>query len=194
MLELAAARPPTLGAGRLVCLDGPAGSGKTTLAAAIVAADPRARVVHLDDLYDGWEGLPRVADQLETMLRPLSRGREGHYRRFDWDADEYDETVTVRPGPLLVVEGVGSGARSVSALATVLAWVTAPPQQRLERGLERDGTALQHRWLEWMVAEAELFEREGTATRADVLVDGTGATAPVLLRGPDGQRLTSTRS
>ncbi len=29
------ARPPTLGVGRLVCVDGPAGSGKTTLAAAL---------------------------------------------------------------------------------------------------------------------------------------------------------------
>ena len=29
------ARPPTLGAGRLVCVDGPAGSGKTSLADAV---------------------------------------------------------------------------------------------------------------------------------------------------------------
>ena len=35
------AAPPTLGAGRLVCVDGPAGSGKTTLAAALDRALPR---------------------------------------------------------------------------------------------------------------------------------------------------------
>ena len=37
VLALAASRPPSLGAGRLVCVDGPAGSGKTTLAAALLA-------------------------------------------------------------------------------------------------------------------------------------------------------------
>ena len=32
VLSLARSRPPTLGSGRLICVDGPAGSGKTTLA------------------------------------------------------------------------------------------------------------------------------------------------------------------
>ena len=44
------AAPPTLGPGRLVCIDGPAGSGKTTLAGAVAAAAPEAYVVHCDEL------------------------------------------------------------------------------------------------------------------------------------------------
>lgn len=174
VLELARSRPATLGDGRLVCVDGPAGSGKTTLAAALGLLEPRSRVIHMDDLYDGWDGLPRLTDQLEPLLRPLAGGAPGSYRRYDWGAGRYAETVTVEPVPLLVLEGVGSGARSHADLTTVLAWVWAPADLRLLRGLERDGSALAGHWRRWMVDEDALFVREGTASRADLFVDGAG--------------------
>ena len=102
--ELAASRPPTLGAGRLVCIDGPSGSGKTALARAL--ADDAGVVVHMDDLYEGWSGLPTVDEQLEGLLRPLQQGRPGSYRRWDWEAGTRAERIHVSPTPLLVVEGV----------------------------------------------------------------------------------------
>ena len=53
--------PARLGPVRLVAIDGPAGSGKTTLAGALsdelVGRGAKAAVLHLDDLYDGWTGL-----------------------------------------------------------------------------------------------------------------------------------------
>ena len=45
VLALLAARPATLGEGRWLSLDGPAGSGKTTLAATVTQRVPGARVV-----------------------------------------------------------------------------------------------------------------------------------------------------
>ncbi len=184
VLALALARPPTLAAGRLVCIDGPAGSGKTTLAAELAALAPQAQVVHMDDLYEGWTGLPHVADQLETILRPLAHGEPGSYRRFDWGADRFAETVTVDPGALLVIEGVGAGSRIGADLATVTVWVTAPAELRLHRGLERDGVEVRTQWETWMLAEAALFAREGTSARADIVVDGTGATPPRVIVEP----------
>lgn len=178
MLDLAADRLATLGTTRLVCLDGPAGSGKTTLAAAIAALVPDARVVHMDDLYDGWRGLPLVADRLEGLLRPLVTGAPGHYRRWDWHADAPAEAVEVAPAPLLVVEGVGSGSGPAADLVTVLVWVQAPDDLRLRRGMARDGEAVRPQWTRWMRDEREHLERERTRERADLVVDGTGAAAP----------------
>ena len=178
VLSLAEERPPTLGEGRLVCVDGPAGSGKTTLALAVAGRRPGARVVHMDDLYDGWDGLPRLTAQLTGLLRPLAGGEAGSYRRYDWAAGRYAETVTVPPGPLLVLEGVGSGSREHADLITVLAWVEAPADLRLRRGLERDGAAMADHWRQWAVDEQALFRREATAERADLLVDGTGVAPP----------------
>nr|WP_183551137.1 4-amino-4-deoxy-L-arabinose transferase [Nocardioides albus] len=162
-------RPATLGPGRLVCIDGPAGSGKTTLAAA-VADLTGAPVIHMDDLFEGWGGLPGITDQLDTILLPLIEGATGSYRRYDWDRAEFAETVTVPPAPLLVIEGVGSGAAAYDDLRTALAWVDAPYETRMRRGIERDGDAFAPHWEAWAAAESELFAREQTAARADIIV------------------------
>lgn len=164
-------RPPTLGSAQLVCIDGPGGSGKTTLAAAL-ASVIGAPVVHMDDLYDGWSGLGDVAAQLGTVLRPLAAGQTGHYRRYDWDARAYAETVEVQPTTLLVVEGVGSGSLPCADLHTVLVWVEAPRDLRLRRGIDRDGEHLRAQWLTWQAAEDQHFMRDRTRERADLVTDG----------------------
>jgi hypothetical protein len=180
LLELARSRPPSLGAGRLVCIDGPAGSGKTTLAAALAALAPGCTLVHLDDLYDGWDGLPGVVAQLDTLLLPLARGEQGCYRRYDWHAGRFAETVAVAPTPLLVLEGVGAGSAAHAPLATVTAWVSAPDELRRARGVARDGAVLAAHWSAWAAAEADHFARSRVAARADLVVDGSGATPPRL--------------
>jgi len=149
----------------------------------------------MDDLYDGWTGLDRVADQLETVLRPLAEGRSGRYRRFDWDAGAYAETVEVPvpdagpgAGGLLVLEGVGSGSRICADLHTVLVWIEAPIDVRLRRGLDRDGEELREQWLAWQVAEQAHFERDATRARADLVLDGTAARTPPAA-GSGGDRV-----
>ncbi|MCD4526111.1 uridine kinase [Nocardioides sp. cx-173] len=160
-----------------MCIDGPAGSGKTTLART-VASLAEAPVVQMDDLYDGWDGLPRVTDQLDRLLLPLAEGVAGSYRRYDWGRQEYAETVTVAPAPLLVLEGVGAGSLAHAARCTVLAWVEAPDDLRLQRGLTRDGPEVEQQWRRWMRTEAEHFAEQRTRDRADVIVDGTAAAPP----------------
>ncbi|WP_139978786.1 4-amino-4-deoxy-L-arabinose transferase [Nocardioides litoris] len=168
-------RPATLAGARLLCVDGPGGSGKTTLAAGVAAATG-APVVHMDDLYDGWAGLEGVDGQLGTLLRPLAQGRPGAYRRYDWHAHAFAETVALpHPGPggLVVVEGVGSGSPEVADLVTVLVWVEAPREVRLRRGLARDGEDLRAEWVAWQAREDAHHARHRTRARADLVVDGT---------------------
>ena len=163
-------RPATLGPGRLICIDGPAGSGKTTLATAL-AEMTQAPVIHMDDLYAGWDGLAAGIAQLETVLLPLVEGAPGSYRRYDWHRGELAETILVPPSPLLVIEGVGSGAAAYDGFRTALAWVDAPADQRKTRGLDRDGETFAPHWDAWAAAEAEHFAANGTEARADVVVN-----------------------
>jgi uridine kinase len=172
VLELARTRPPTLGEGRLICVDGPACSGKTTLGAEIASLAGGAAVVHMDDLFEGWRGLARVDEQLHTLLRPLALGFSGTYRRWDWPGNAWAETVLVPPAPVLVVEGVGSGSAAQADLITVLAWVEVPFELRMARGLARDGAGVTDHWQQWAEDERAHFERERTRERADVILDG----------------------
>jgi uridine kinase len=173
VLAHARSDPARLGSSRLVCIDGPAGSGKTTLAHE-VADLAGAPVVRMDDLYPGWDGLFDVEPEVLGLLEPLSEDRTGSYRRFDWIADEYRETHLVEPSPLLVLEGVGSGNRTWRHLVTTLVWVEAPDDVRLARGLARDGEEQRDRWVQWMRDEARLLAQEETRTHADFVFDTSG--------------------
>ena len=172
VLDLVRRRPQPPGRGAVLAVDGPAGSGKTTLAAAVADLVPGASVVHTDDMLAGWTGLPGLSEALLGLLEPLAAGGPGRYRRFDWDADRFAEEVVVDPSPLLVVEGVGSGA--LPGLVTVLAWVEAPYDLRIRRGIARDGDAFAPHWETWADAEMAHFAEHRTRERADVVIDGTG--------------------
>lgn len=187
---------PRLGGVRLVCVDGPAGSGKTTTAARVAAlveqAGARVVVVHLDDLYDGWAGLggtlwSRLASQ---VLEPLGDGTPGRFQRYDWAAGAFADWVDVPVPDVLVVEGCGAAARAVDAVASVRVWVGAPDDVRLARGLARDGAAERDHWTAWMAAERAHFRRDRTRERADVRLDGEGRVVgpptDVTAPGPTG--------
>ncbi len=175
LLELLLERAPTLGTTRLLVIDGPSGSGKTTLRDRVVAtAEARGTgvaVVHMDDLYGGWDGLRPSGHRLrEQLLEPLSQGRPGHHRRYDWLRGEHAEELTVPVTDVLVVEGVGSWRRAHADRVTVLVWVEAPRDVRLERVLRRDGPEIEPELRRWQPQEDALHAEEGTREHADLVV------------------------
>jgi uridine kinase len=165
-----------LGAVRLVVVDGPAGSGKTTYAAALSNALDGAPVVHMDDLYEGWAGalVPDVWTRLEAqVLAPLRDGRAARYHVYDWAADEFGDWADIPRHAVLVLEGCGAAAAPVDPWAVQRIWVEVPADLRLARGMTRDGVAMREPWLRFRETEDAHFASDGTRGRADVIVDGT---------------------
>jgi uridine kinase len=167
---------PRCGATRLVCVDGPSGSGKTTLARRLAAALHDPPLVHMDDLYPGWDGLADAVPLLqEKIVTPLVAGRPVRYRCYDWELEVYAEEHDIGLPPVLIVEGVGSGATVVAGHAVLLVWVEAPRDVRYRRGIERDGVSYRPHWERWAGQEERHFAVEHTRERADLRVDGTAA-------------------
>ncbi|PWD49993.1 uridine kinase [Serinibacter arcticus] len=162
----------------LVCVDGLAGAGKTTLAADLAGAlRERGRtvaVVHMDDLYLGWTGLLAAHREVELIAASLERGETVTYRRYDWERDALAETVTVPRADVLLLEGCGSAPPAVDGVARLVVAVTAADDLRLTRGLARDGEAMRPEWLAFMADERALEARDRTTERADVVLDATG--------------------
>ncbi|WP_143340380.1 hypothetical protein [Demequina sp. NBRC 110057] len=177
------ASEPSPGGVRIVLIDGPAGAGKTTLAGRLAAALGGVPVLHADDMYEGWEGLPTLTPLLrDQVVGPLSRGQEARFQRWDWHAGARADAVVAPPAPVVIVEGVGTGQSAVRGEASVLVWVAAPTDLRHERWLRREGADTEAAWLRWARAEHDHFLAEGTREAAHVTVDGGQSRGPHAAR------------
>jgi len=187
LAEMVHATEPRLGRTRLVAVDGPAGSGKTTLVSALLRHLPDAAVVHMDDVYRGWDtDFDEVHERLrEQVVVPLSHQRPGRYQRYDWYADELRDWVDLPVPGTLLLEGVGSGSTGLDDVRSLLVWIEVPEPERLRRGLERDGEAVLPLWQAWMRHEAAEHSRQDTRARADLRLLGDGPSGePTILPGP----------
>lgn len=172
-----------LGPVRLVCIDGPAASGKTTLAARFAAAvatgGQTTAVVHMDDLYDGWSALVGARAEALTrrveadLLAPLAGGCPGGYRRYDWPAAAFAERHPVPVVDVLVLEGCGSAQRAWADRTALALWVEVDRALRTRRWTQRDDDArAAEQCRDWQVDEDAWSAADDTRARADLVIDG----------------------
>jgi uridine kinase len=171
-------RPARAGATRVLAIDGRSGAGKTSLAAAL-AGQLGAPVLSLEGLYGGWDGLERGIDLLVAdVLVPLAAGWAADVPRYDWVAQQWAEPVVLDPPEVLIVEGVGAGARRAAAFASLLVWLEVPTPIRKKRALDRDGETFAPYWDQWAAQEEEMLARERTPDRADIVLGHDPDPAP----------------
>jgi uridine kinase len=174
---------PTVGPVHLVCVDGPAGAGKTTLADSMAATlSPQlgpVPVVHGDELYEGWDVVVGANDRVAAfgllpprivrwLLEPWARGHDGVHPTWDWYAGAWGDDIAVPAARAVVLEGVGLAAASLRRRAALSVWVDADPVLRLERVLERDGEALRPQMESWQHDEARWHELDRTRDGVDL--------------------------
>ncbi len=170
--------PPRAGRTRVIGIDGRSGAGKTTLAGHL-GVHLAAPVVSLEDLYGGWDGLTAGIERLVAqVLTPLAAGRPARVPRFDWVSSVWLAPRMLVAGDLLVVEGVGCGARAAARFLSVLVWIEEPEDRRRARALARDGDTYAPHWDGWAAQEDDLLARERTWSRADVVLPGPPEDAP----------------
>jgi len=163
--------PPKCGESKLITIDGPAGSGKTTLASQIAQAiGGEITVIHMDDLYNGWERAltGELTSLLKNQLLPgVASGRNFHLPKFDWLIHKYDEPQLYHSSSITIVEGVGSGQRIMRSSTSVAIWIEVSMELGLERVLERDGFEIEAQIKGFKRAELKHFADEQTKAAAD---------------------------
>ena len=170
LARVIAGRQPACGATTVLAVDGPSGSGKTGFAGGL-AVVTGADVLHLEDIYPGWSGLAATPPLVRRVLDGIAVGEIGDVHRWDWDAAQDGPLLRVRPSPLLILDGVGSGAAILRPYLSFLIWVDAPDDVRKRRALDRDGDVYAPFWDTWAAQEAEHFSAEQTRIHADLAID-----------------------
>jgi len=161
---------------RLVGIDGCAGAGKTTFAGNLARAAGGAPIVHTDDFASHdvpIEWWPRL---LADVIDPLLAGQQATYVAYDWVNRTAGPTKTIDPEPLVIIEGVGACRSAWRHRLAASIWIDAPRDERLRRGLARDGVGLADFWRDWMAAEDEYVEAENPADQVELVVDGAADT------------------
>ncbi|MCD7101430.1 hypothetical protein [Pseudoclavibacter sp. 13-3] len=130
------------------------------------------QIVHLDDIYPGWDGLRWASEHVRTdLLEPRALGRPGRWRQWDWSANRPGATHDLPADVRLIVEGVGSLTCASRHLVDVAFWVETPANERRRRALSRDGALYAPHWARWSAQEDAFIEREHPCDYADVVVD-----------------------
>jgi uridine kinase len=170
VVAMVARAEPKCGRTRVVGVDGRSGAGKSTFARALSVA-LGASVVALEQIYGGWSGLEHGVDLLVSdVLQPLAAGRTVYVPHYDWVKQTWEEPAPLKPPEVLIVEGVGAGARRAAAYESVLVWLESAGNVRKQRALARDGDTFAPFWDMWAAQEDALLAREHTPERADIVI------------------------
>ena len=158
-----------------ILIDGRAGAGKSTLAKDLQQqlfsqGESAPRVIHMDDLYPGWQGLAAGAEYLNRqILRVLERGLTASWQTFNWETLAREAWQEFSGGTPLIVEGVGALNRYSAERAQLRVWLEVPEEVRHQRWLDRDGHQFDEYWSIWAAQELDFLAAERSQDFADFI-------------------------
>ena len=155
----------------LIAIDGRAGAGKTTLAARFfeeLSVDKRVEVIHMDDLYDGWENAldEHLTKTLESIVNAHQKKEGFEIDIFNWQSMSFDSKRQINPVDILILEGVGAGQKVVRDAGATLYWLDIDADDGIARVLKRDGNQIASQMKQWQIAQEIHFLRDMTRENA----------------------------
>ena len=158
-----------------LAIDGVAGSGKTTLASRLCGDLKNCQVVHMDDLYEGWNdplSQRLTAKVLRELLEPFNQQIPIRYQKFDWILNRFDKFEDLKTSNILILEGVGSGQREFRKYLSKTIWVEYDPSQGFDRVIARDGEGIRGEMVNFLLDQNKHFIAELTKNASDYTISG----------------------
>ena len=151
----------------LLAIDGPAGAGKTTLAAKLEAeysAHSTVRTIHMDDLYNGWDDAlgKALTDTLQAITSAHQAGYECTIKIFNWHLMKFDREEIIVPTDYLILEGVGAAQAVVRDAGAVTYWLDIDAETGLKRVMARDGAHIEKEMRQWQNQQSIHFAKDQT--------------------------------
>lgn len=156
----------------IILIDGRAGSGKSTLAEKVQNElfrqdESMPRIIHMDDLYEGWHGLAAGAEYLQRfILSPLQTKQTASWQEYNWELSTRDRWREFSGGTPLIIEGCGSLNQYTGSIAQLSIWLEIDEETRRKRWLERDGDVFEQYFDIWAAQELDFIAREKSPTLA----------------------------
>jgi uridine kinase len=155
----------------LIAIDGRAGAGKTTLAAVLFAElklKHSVDVIHMDDLYDGWDNAlgVKLTQTLEIIVKAHQLNKTFEIDIYNWGSMKFDSTQKIEPVEILILEGVGAGQKVVRQAGATLYWLDIDPEVGIARVLKRDGNQIAAHMKQWQIDQEIHFESDKTRENA----------------------------
>ena len=158
----------------IILIDGRAGSGKSTFAESLQQqlfrdGESAPRVIHMDNIFEGWEGLALGSDYMvRFILQPLARRETASWQDWSWVKNQRSSWREFSGGTPLIVEGCGSLTERSKEHADISIWLEASEETRRERWIQRE------RHLEkfdfWAAQELDFYAREKSQSLADLVI------------------------
>ncbi len=167
---------PKCGSCIVITIDGPAGSGKTTLAQELALVLGATYTVHMDDLYEGWDSTltSKLTNKMQNLLGNLSEKSEIVFTPFDWHTNTFAGEIRMPAPKYLIIEGVGSAQSAIRNFISLALWIEVPAEEGLARVIKRDGPMVVDYMPAFLVAQNSHFAKEESKKSADYRLSGQG--------------------
>jgi uridine kinase len=159
----------------LLAIDGPAGAGKTTLAAKLEAeysVHSTVRTIHMDELYNGWDDAlgQSLTDTLQAIIAAYLSGIEHTIKIFNWHLMKFDREEVITPSDYLILEGVGAAQKIVRDAGAITYWLDIDAETGLKRVLARDGAHIEKEMRQWQIQQSIHFAKDQTQENSEFKV------------------------
>jgi len=159
----------------IIAIDGPAGAGKTTLASTLslaLAKDFTSTVIHMDDLYAGWDGAlgEKLTESLTWITECHKAKKALSFATFDWSINSFGPTQNHASSTLLILEGVGSSQLAIEDRLSTSIWLDLDPHNGYKRVIERDGEQITEAMKAWLDQQRQHFISDRTKERSEFVL------------------------